>query len=180
LVRRLTRIFLDAVAVLSLLLAIAVVFLGVRECGGVYRVSHVGSAKDEGVIDAAYAAADGWWGTACLRGFECRGSRLSIYESFMTVWTRPPDLGGWRVDRDADVRVHPRLTSGHEWGDFQIASWAFPDGSVVPELHGTILAMPCWAWLGAFALPPALRGGALVRRRRRARRGREGLCVACG
>ena len=186
--RRLCRILLDGLAVVSLLLAVAVAVLWVRGYGGRdYLYRERWQRHDGGVVYRH-------------EGVRSAGGGIAITR-FDQQYDTPHPPGHWaeqrwRFDRDTGQRGYPMSGvpegeyasaggkirgSSRRWGGFERATlpqWL--GGPYRARSEQTYAVAPCWAWLLAFSVLPATRIVALVRRRRRLRRARTGLCARCG
>jgi hypothetical protein len=65
---------------------------------------------------------------------------------------------------------------GHDWA----SSLSAPGGVPRADRRYYWLILPCWMAAALFALLPAHRTRAVLRRRRAARRAKAGLCIRCG
>ena len=189
---RLLRILLNTAAVVSLLLAVAVVALWVHGYAGRASVWHTAWSEDARWRSPVAAAR----GTGRLRGVEWGGGGIAVFQKSYGD-RRVADLDGgtgWHFNRDEMDRAYPALdlppgedvgglwrTSNRRWHGFQVArdaSWVIVDGKEIRS-ETVHLVMPCWAWLAGFALMPTLRAASVVRRRYRVQRRRAGRCVYC-
>jgi hypothetical protein len=157
-VRRLFRILLNGLTVLSLVLALALAGLWVRS----YWLAD--SLHWVGVVEP------GGWGR--LLGLDCGGGGAAIHVGAYAGSTeRYGAPGRWRwQSRDA----RPVDYAGGSWGQRLGFKYASQRGG---DFRWRAVVFPLWVPTVLFAALPLARGAMFVRRRRRVR---GGHCVKCG
>jgi hypothetical protein len=157
-VRRLGRILVNALTIVSLLLCLASIGLWVRSYSQADYLRRVGPARPGAESFFVYLASGGG-GAAIYVGF------------YSPQWAAGIGREGW--DWDVSHQTPIRYAGG-----FTATRWGLGYESVrVPEWRYRALAFPLWLSTTLFASLPITRLALLVRRRRR---GVEGHCTHCG
>ena len=197
-VKRLARILLHAVTVLSFLLLVATLTGWVRgyrarEYFGVVRENTTDGGwvcrewavdwggGDIGVVyapasaDAAAAREAGCpagvrWGGRSNRWAPTRATSASV--AWTALWMR----AGHRAEFRSAAGIMAGRAQGRDWA----SSLSVPAGVPRSDRRYYWLILPCWMAAILFAVLPAQRTWAMVRHRRVARRAKAGLCPACG
>ena len=157
-VRRLLRILLNALTILSLVLCLASAILWARSFGRIYALGWTQPPGPDGGGD--YVSGN----------FSGGGAALAVgWMSARAFGSRPP--GGWFWWRDDRPPI--RYAGGmpaNRWG------WG-RDSFRNADLRYHAIVFPGWLPAVGFTALPLARGALLVRRRRRVR---EGHCKKCG
>jgi hypothetical protein len=197
-VRRLVRILLCAVTVLSFLLLLVTLaawvrgywareyFAVVREVttreqwvsrewavewgGGDVGVCYAPARADAAAAHEAGCPPGVRWGRRSNRRVPSPLSRA--YAAWAGGWVR----AGHRAEALWDhAGIMAGRAQGHDW-----ASSLSVDAVRRADRRYYWLILPCWMAAALFALLPAHRTRAVLRRRRAARRAKAGLCIRCG
>jgi hypothetical protein len=176
-VRRLARILLNALTVLSLLLCVATIVLWMRsglETDGRVVMFLRSHGPDQALI--AYSV-ESQAGRIRLEGgrYVLRTTELRWFDSSELSRLKRP-MGDWSRANPFDLRFASSngAAGGIEWGGTPALTQAAPD-------RYRWLTLPHWYVAAATGLWPAARSYSWLRRSfRRRRRARIGLCPVCG
>ena len=156
--RRLFRILVNALSILSLLLCLATAALWVR---GYWRMDAAGWRR------AVAPGEPEWW-----FGLSSAGGRLMVFGALYPPPAAPQRLpGGWYWHSYDNTPI--RYAGGpfaNRWGFGLISTEA-------ADVRERGIVLPAWAATVFFALLPAIRLASIIRRRRLMA---EGHCLRCG
>jgi hypothetical protein len=197
-VRRLAHILPNAVTVLFFLLLLATLAAWVRgywarEYFGVVRETATDArwvsrewAVDWGGGDVGVCYAPASADAAAAREAGCPagvrwGSRSNRWAPSRATSAYAAWAAGWvRAGHHAEAWDHAGITAGRAQGRDWASSVSVPDGVPRADRRYYWFVLPCWMAAALFALLPAQRTWAMVRRRSAAHRAQAGLCPACG
>jgi hypothetical protein len=97
---------------------------------------------------------------------------VQAYAAWAAGWVR----AGHRADAWNGAGISAGRAQGHDWA----SSLSAPGGVPRADRRYYWLILPCWMAAALFALLPAHRTRAMLRRRRAAGRAKLGLCPSCG
>jgi hypothetical protein len=197
-VRRLSRILLNALTVLSLLLCVATLTVWVRG----YRAREYFGVVRETTTDARWVSRE-WavdWGggdigvcyapasadAAASREASCPagvrwGGRSNRWAPSRATSAYAAWAAGWvRAGHHAEFCNAAGIMAGRAQGWDWASSLSVPAGVPRADRRYYWLVLPCWMAATLFALLPAQRTWAMARHRSVARRAKAGLCPECG